>query len=226
MYVNGKFQGAYPVGHLMPIVSKGKPVTIDIFAGIKNNGISGTRIFWPFYSLIEIDTFAKTNDVVVRNFDFNYNPSTIFAWSEDFEGLAGYTMRKSPVSSVNFRIVSGSDNFEGKSISLELSGDSVTAQIESASSFSLPTGSSNVYLELNYKGNEDFTVGLVGDNDLFKPALNVSSQDNWNKIYVQLSSAVSTSPVSNKYKVAFRLLKTGDLDPKIFLDNIKLVYIQ
>ena len=34
LYVNGQFQGAYPTDALLPIVSKGKPVTINIFAGI------------------------------------------------------------------------------------------------------------------------------------------------------------------------------------------------
>lgn len=225
MYVNGKFQGAYPAGSLLPVISKGEQVKINLLAGIKNNGISDTRIFWSFYNLIEIDTLVESGKTVRRDLNFTYNPYTVFAWNEGFEGNAGYTLRKSPVSSVSFRMASAADCFEGRSVSLSLSGDSIIAQIESTSSFSLPSGSSNVYLELNYKGNEDFTVGLIGDNDQFKPALNVSAQNNWNKIYIQLSSAVSESPVSAKYRVAFRLLKRGELDPKIFLDNIKLVHL-
>lgn len=225
LYVNGQFQGAYPVGHLMPIISKGKEATIDIFAGIKNNGISGTRVHWDFYELIELDTLVQAGKTVVRNLDFKYNPYTNFDWIEDFDGTFGFSIKKSPVSSVTYRIAKPEDSFEGRSISLELSGDSITAQLESINSFSLPAGSPNVYLELDYKGNEDFTVGLVGDNDEFKPALNVAAKDTWNKIYVQLSTAVSSEPISTKYKVAFRLLKTGDLDPKIFIDNIKLLHL-
>jgi len=225
MYVNGKFQGAYPVGNLLPVVTNGQPVKVNILAGIRNNGISDTRIFWSFYNLFELDTFVEAGKTVERDINFSYNPFTVFAWNEDFEGNAGYTMRKSPVSSVSFRMAAPAESFEGRSISLSLSGDSIIGQIESTTSFSLPTGSSNVYLELNYKGNEDFTVGLVGDNDVFKPALNVVKQANWNKIYVQLSTAVSQEPVSTKYKVAFRLLKYGQEDPTIYLDNIKLVHL-
>lgn len=226
MYVNGKFQGAYPAGNLLPVISNGQPVKVNILAGIRNNGISDTRIFWSFYDVLELDTFVEAGKTVSRDLSFRYNPYTVFAWNEDFEGNAGYTMRKSPVSSVSFRMVNPPEAFEGKSISLSLSGDSITAQIESTSSFSLPTGSSNVYLELNYKGNEDFTVGLIGDNDQFKPALNVVKQANWNKIYIQLSTAVSEPPVSSKYKVSFRLLKRDVNNPIIYLDNIKLVYLQ
>src|SRR5688572_29113594 len=59
LYVNGQFQGCYPVGNLMPIVSKGKPVTISVQAGIKNNGISETRMVWPFYQTLELDTLVE-----------------------------------------------------------------------------------------------------------------------------------------------------------------------
>lgn len=225
LYVNGQFQGAYPTDALLPIVSKGKPVTINIFAGIKNNGISNTRINWNFYELFTLDTFVTSNANIVRNIDFEYNPFTTFDWLESFDGSTGFAIKKSSISSVNYRMAEPADCFEGRSIYLALSGDSVTAQIESTNSYSLPSGSSNVYLELNYKGNEDFTVGLIGDNDEFKPALNIAASESWNKIYVQLSTAVSSSPVSSKYRVAFRLLKRDDLDPKIFLDNIKLIHL-
>ena len=226
LYVNGQFQGAYPANALMPIVSKGEKVNINIFAGIKNNGISNTRINWNFYDVFTLDTFVTTNTNIVRNINFNYNPYVTFAWIESFDGNAGVSLKKSPVSSNSYYYADAADCFEGRSVYLTLSGDSIISQIESTNSYSLQTGNSNVYLELNYKGNEDFAVGLIGDDGSFKGALNVAASEYWNKIYIQLSSAVSSEPVSTKYKVAFKLLKTGDLDPKIFLDNIKLVYIQ
>src|ERR1700712_2597621 len=46
LYVNGQFQGAFPIGSLMPIVLNGDHSKIDVFAGIKNNGISKTRLNW------------------------------------------------------------------------------------------------------------------------------------------------------------------------------------
>jgi len=226
LYVNNQFQGSYPVGNLMPIVSKGEPVQISIFAGIRNNGIADTRIFWQFYSLLEIDTLVESGKIIERDFTFNYSPFAIFPWIENFEGgTSGLSVQKSPISSVNYRITSPDQAFEGNSIELALSGDSIIGQIESTNAFELPSGSSNVYLELNYKGNEDFMVGLLGDNAVEKSALMVKAQDNWNKIYVQLSYAISAEPVSNKYKVFFRVLKREIQNPKIFLDNIKLVYI-
>src|SRR5690606_2362582 len=131
------------VGSLMPIISKDAPVRINIFAGIRNNGIADTRIFWQFYSLLEIDTLVESGKIIDRDFSFNYSPFAVFPWIENFEGgTTGLSMQKSPVSSVNYRITSPDQAFEGNSIELGLSGDSIVGQIESTNSFNLPTGSS------------------------------------------------------------------------------------
>jgi hypothetical protein len=226
LYVNGKFQGSYPVGNLMPIVTKDQSVRINIFAGIKRNGISDTRINWPFYTSLQIDTAVAGGQTVTRDFTFSYIPATSFALIESFDG-SGTSFINSSISDTNvvFRTVSGAESFEGKSAMLEIpAGSSIIGRIESAAGYSLPSNSANVYLELNYKGNEEFSVGLLGDYGEI-PALVIKPQDNWNKIYVQLSNAASTPPLSSKYKIYIKLLKTDAEAPKIFFDNIKLVYL-
>lgn len=227
LYVNGQYQGAYPVGKLMPIVTKGEPVRINIFAGIKNNGIGQTRIAWNFYQYLQIDTLVESGKTIERPFHFNYNQYTKFKWIEDFDANAT-TIINSPISNVAYSIAAPADSYEGKSLQLEIAPNSsaIIAQVESSGTYALPVGSSDVYLELDYKCNQPFEVGLFGGSEL-KAALNVSPQANWNKIYIQLSNAVSNAPVYNSYKVYFRMLKTADNDnPKLFLDNIKLIHFE
>src|SRR4051812_12547604 len=86
LYVNGQFQGSYPAGNLMPIVSKGQPVTINVLAGIKNNGIGETRLVWPFYQLIQVDTFVETGKTIDRAITFEYKASATFTFIESFDG--------------------------------------------------------------------------------------------------------------------------------------------
>ncbi len=225
LYVNDQFQGMYPVGKLMPIVSHNQPVKINIFAGIKNNGISDTRIFWSFYQVLALDTFVDGGKSIERPITFKYNPFATFLWNEDFEGT-GFGIKKSDVSYTNFRVASPENSFEGRSIEMSLSGDSLVAQIESASSgFDLPEANSNVYLELNYKGNEEFVVGLLTDKGEHKPALNINPQENWNKIYVHLAPAINSVPYSNFHKIYIRLLKKNVDNPRIFIDNIKVIHL-
>lgn len=226
LYVNGRFQGIYPVGSLMPVITKGQPVTVNLFAGIKNNGISNTRISFIFYQFLTLDTLAENGKTVNRSFAFHYDSNVKFEWVEDFDSGTGFTVRKSTYGSdVNFKLAPPADAFEGKSIMMELSGDSIQAQLESNIAYPLPAGSSNVYMELNYKCTAPFEVGLIGDDAQRKDALVINPQPNWNKIYIALADPVSKSPISDKYQVYFRMLKTDAYpNPKMYLDNIKLIH--
>lgn len=225
LYVDGQFQGVYPVGSLMPIVNKNKNVTINVFAGILNNGIRDTRVPYPAYDYFSLDTFVNAGTTIKRPFTFIYSSGVKFEWVEGFEpgSGSGVTIKKSPQSDINFRYASAADSYEGRSLELNLR-DSLVAQVETSISYELPSGSPSVYLELNYKCTAPFSVGLIGDADV-KSVLVINPQANWNKIYILLSNSVSTPPVSEKYKVYFRMLNTSDHpNPVLFLDNLKLIH--
>lgn len=224
LYVDGQFQGAYPVGKLMPIVTKNESVRIEAFAGIENNGIGDTRIPWFLYQKLQYDTLIANKENISRPFSFRYNPAVSFAWLEDFEGSVGVSLVKSPISEVGYSLCPVNESFEGKSIEMVLNSAQVIAQIESATSFTLPTANSNVYLELNYKCNTKFEVGLFGTGTSEKPALLINPKDSWNKIYIQLSGVVNSEPKASAYKVYFRMINNG-ADAKVQLDNIKLLYL-
>jgi len=224
LYVDGQFQGAYPIGKLMPVLTKNESVRIEAFAGIKNNGIADTRIPWFLYQKLQYDTLISTGQHIIRPFTFNYNPNVTFSWLEDFEGTAGVTLVKSPVSEVGYALSSAENSFEGKSIEMELNSAQIIAQLESASSYTLPTANSNVYLELNYKCNTKFEVGIFGNGTSEKAAIILNPRETWNKIYIQLSGVVNSEPKAPSYKVYFRMINDG-ANPKVQLDNIKLLYL-
>jgi hypothetical protein len=225
LYVDGKFQGAYPSGNLMPIVTKGQKVKINILAGIKNNGISGTRISWTFYDFITIDTLVESGKTIERPITFKYNANTKFTWMENFE-LTVYTLKKSNTNptDTNWKFASAAESFEGKSIEVGLTGNALVAQVESSITYTIPSASSNVFLEINYKANQAFEVGMVSGS-VNKPAIMVNPSDTWNKIYIQLADVYNRDPKSSAQKVYFKLLKTSEnANPKMFLDNIKLIH--
>ena len=233
LYVDGKYQGTYPFGNLLPILRKGNNIRINIFAGIKNNGISDTRIFYPFYDFITFDTLVESGKTIERSFRFNYKAATTVTLNETFDGNLGRLFTKSAVSSSSsciYTVSESPDSFEKQSaeLSLPYDGYDQIAQIESSGSgFALPGSTGNVYLELDYKSNTEFSVGLIGEDGALKPAVMVTPQENWNKIYVQLSNAVNETPVSGKYKVYVKFIK-ADTETgirRVFLDNIKLLFL-
>lgn len=232
LYVNGKFQGVYPVGKLMPIVSNGNKVSINVFAGIKNNGISDTRIFWPMYEFLTIDTLVESGKTIERDFTFKYKSSTTFTLIEDFDRNGSF-FENAAISdpSFTYKVSNGAESFEGNYFELALPFDfdyNYIGRIESSGSgFSLPTSSSNVYLEFNYKCNVAFNVGIITNEGIARFAYGVNPQENWNKIYISLANVINTNPVSTKCKIYFDFAKRKD-DPgakRVLLDNIKLVYL-
>ncbi|MDI1354567.1 MAG: hypothetical protein PSX36_06600 [bacterium] len=225
LYVNGQFQGCYPVGNLMPIVSKNEKVTIDILPGIKNNGISDTRIFYPMYTKLEFDTTVASGTTLERAFTFQYKTSTIFPLIEGFEGGANGFNFVAANSDTIFHVASPEDSYEGNCIEMGLSGRSLVGKIESSIAYALPHGTSDVYLELNYKCSAEIQVGVIGDDLRDNTALLIGPKSEWNKIYVQLATVLNSPPLSNKYKIFFKLLNKDVAEPRMFLDNIKLVYL-
>ncbi|MFZ1524945.1 MAG: hypothetical protein WAT22_09025, partial [Saprospiraceae bacterium] len=83
------------------------------------------------------------------------------------------------------------------------------------------------YLELDYKGQGEIAVGLLKITSglpkityhLFIPA-----NENWNKIYVELTDQTSANDYS-EYGVVMSIRKTGNNpESKVYLDNIKHIH--
>lgn len=227
LYVNGQFQGVYPVGATMPIVSHDHGVRLLVVPGIRNNGIGATRVWWPFYSSVQVDTSAAAGSTLTMPLQFSYKSVVNFAWLEDFDGGVGVSVAPSDLSDTTFRIIDGADAFENRSMELALAAPHTVAQVESTGEgFALPASESNVYLEINYKCNNEFSVGLIGDDLLPRPVIFLNPRNEWNKIYIQLAQAVNTPQTSSRYRVYFRMVRgESQENPRLFLDNIKLVYL-
>lgn len=224
LYVNGKFQGAYAYGSTMPIVNYGESVRIDIFAGIKNNGISGTTITWTFYDKISFDTLVESGKTIERGLTFKYNPGVNFLWLEDFDGAGISLVRSSPTSlTTSLNIVSSAESFQGKSAMFELPSNIILGQFESSIAYTIPLGNPNVYLELNYKCDLELEVGITDGVNL-KNAITLNAKSEWNKIYIQLAEAANRLPAPTQQKIYFRALNPNQMNnARVWLDNIKLI---
>jgi hypothetical protein len=228
VYSNGIFRGAYPVGAKMPFIIKDGKATVDVFAGIMNNGIPETRINWLLYEPVKFDTSLKSGENIVRNFTFKYREPVKFLWVENFE-LPGFSLVRSSNSDTTFKVNTNNEHvFEGnRSVEFGLTGNSFVAQVESATSYSVPmsSGSGNVYLELDYKCNTEFEIGILS-NGLYSQALVITPKENWNHIYVQLSTAVNADPSTPFKKIALRIRRNSSISAqKVYFDNVKFVYL-
>jgi hypothetical protein len=230
-YVNGKFQGAYQIGRKMPVPSLVN-ATIDILAGINRDGISDKKVSYPFYNRLTFDTSGANGSTIEKKLVFSYRSDAVIRFFESFEGFGsttGITFKKSFSTDTTFSILTGNNAaFEGtRCLSIGVDNARTYANIETINSnFALPRNSEFVYLELNYKCNQAFEVGVY-KNGQYNVAGGINASSEWNKIYIHLATAVTTLPINNNDQTCgffIRMIKSSDVNTgNLLIDNVKIV---
>ena len=92
----------------------------------------------------------------------------------------------------------------------------------------LPQAGSPVFLELDYKSNTQFLVGVYVNypqSVIQKDLLWINPKQEWNKIYVNLTTTISEGINASSFKVFIGMRRDFDLEKnELYFDNIKVVY--
>ena len=227
VYSNGDLLGVYELPCTFPVLQEGEN-DITIKAGIKMNGIAGSRAYYPFYAPYE-QRIDLQPDVT-----FNLHPSVTYYsdkvhFNEDFED-GGILFEKFGDSDTTIIKTSASGCvFEGAySGIINLNSACDHAISATSTGYELPKTGTPVFLEMNYKTNNSFRVGLyaiTGGQSIKNELITLNTTDTWNKIYINLTSICSSNQSASNFKLYFEVYKeTGIENAVILLDNIKLVY--
>jgi hypothetical protein len=235
VYVDDALLGVFELPAHFPVLAEGKH-KLEIRPGIKLNGISSTRVPYPFYKPIiyESRNFIPEITDSLKNISTTYYSNTTFQWMEDFEGSnisfyepsASDTAIKqtSPKNSPD-AFLSSYSHYSGR---ISLTEDKPEYVGYSFNSFPMPESQgASVLLELNFKTNNFVTVGLLMQTSgIFKevPLVILGHTDEWKKIYINLGPNISLNSTADDYKVLFRAgFESDSADVQILLDNIKIV---
>lgn len=223
-YVDGEFKGIFPLGSVMPIVATDK-AEITLFAGIKNNGISATRLPYPLYNSVIITQTLQAGKTYTVSPQFEYSSNAIFYYNPPQDFDSSFSQFESKGDSSYVRITDPAKTFGGTggSIFMSMSDAKPTSKMVQTVQYGLPTGGTVIYLELNYKCNQAVTIGIIGGGFDERGAITLSeTSGEWNKIYIQITSIVSTPPTYPGYQVYIKAVKAV-VTPEIYIDNIKLI---
>jgi hypothetical protein len=220
VYVDDQLQGVYELPATFPMLETDYQ-TLRIKAGIKSNGIASSRIAYPFYtSFIDTVLFTPNQTITVAP-TVSYLDSLDF-WLEDFEtGLSLDT------DSLSFSIdnFNGIDNKYGK---ITLQDSMFLSEITTFEFPHLPQSGAPVFLELDYKCDTEFLVGVYVNfpqSVLQKDLLWINPKNDWNKIYINLTSTISEGVGAESFKVFIGLKRDFDLEKnELYFDNLKIVY--
>ena len=224
VYINDQLQGVYELPAKFPVLENDYQ-TLRIKAGIKSNGIASSRIAYPFYaSFIDTAVLFTPNQTITVNPIVSYLESAHFSL-EDFEG-AGVDLETTVISdTILLEFTDSLGNQYGGGV---LNDSLITFEITTDELLDLPQAGAPVFLELDYKCNTEFLVGVYinfPQSVLQKDLLWINPKDDWNKIYVDLKPTISEGVGAESFKVFIGMKRDFSLETnKVYFDNLKVVY--
>lgn len=226
VYSTSSFLGVFPIPGKIPILEYGT-VQLELFPGIRANGIKSTPDIYGFFTRTK-----HTLDLQPGKFDtiipmYTYDPAVHIRMVENFDGsikwfttqIAGYPLE-----------MTANTEFEGRAGTFTVDEAEPIFEVATPAFSNIPQNNTPIYLELHYKTEIPFLIGLEGSSSSIPKAkqyiAGVNAKDEWNKIYFSLTDAINLSDLES-YKVIIRadLPINGSVDSaRVWIDNIKLIH--
>jgi hypothetical protein len=240
VYVNGAEIGTVELPVTFPVIATGNAEVI-VFPNIKENASSNSQKYFKPY-----ESFTQTVNLEAGKIDslkpkIIYRSNANFRWMEDFEDQA-ISIVKSGANSSNDSFYTiptstpGVDQpFTGSNFCgfINVTSDSfVVFERSTLSTFNdIPFLGTDVYVELDIKSNINVQVGVYsyyGTDYEQAPVLVINSTaGKWKKIYVNLKPQIGDFISGTPIRLFFGFYKEDNdqTDYKVYLDNLKLVYL-
>jgi len=234
IYVDDNPIGAFQIPCTFPIIATTGPHKVEIFAGIENVGDAGSRLKYPFYTSYMIPNLTLTQGSTTK-----FKPTIQYAnWTdipllENFDNEISpkfYTVPGIEPSDTSMFIVKKANNpnvYQGiASGEVYLDGAKHINYYGFSDTFDLKNDGNAVFMEMNYKTNCVFTVGMynvyIGGTPV--PVVYVDTSSAWKKMYINLQPTIAHS--ISQYNAGYRLffyMNSPGASAQLYLDNIKLV---
>ncbi len=235
LYVGTEFLGAYELPATVPFLASGA-TDITVFPGIKVNGFASLPEINNFYERFEVNVDLQEGEVTTIQPTTRYKESVVFPFIENFDGT--HILDEDEDGNTNtFITVSSVGALENASGYAQLDVDNI--EIEAATNVrfeNLPTNNTLVYLEMDYKTDIQFAIGLIGHRmnapEAQQYIIVLNTQEDWNKIYIDLTSELAASAL-DEYQLVINAILPVNADGgfsqeegNLYLDNIKLVHFE
>ena len=224
--MNGEVIGVFEIPSQIPILSEGIH-SFDIYPGIKVNGISGNRIKYPFYKKFEIDVTLSQEQILSIQPITSYIENITFQLKEPGTFEQPGTMFERVDTNDPKAIRQTYEVFQGQySAAIYLDSLNNKFDLRNIDELELPL---NTFLELDFKSNISFNVGVViinsGNIPIKEELIQLYPTENWKKIYLDLYPLINQGNNNSKFKIYL----DGQYDDlitnnSIYIDNIKLVH--
>ncbi len=234
IFVNGKDLGTWELPCKIPILATDS-TDIQIFPGIKMNGISTSRPRYPFVQGTTLKLGLKAGTVLsVPEISVKYFNETIMELVENFEPDYNQYFESTDSTGVSFERIDDPAN-QGNRIGVINLEDSVDNFEIVSTPLLFNYVPSSVFLEFDYRSDseeiQNFYVGTLIETSTssvptHEPLVVVNTSTQWKKIYINLTQSVLRNQLTaTSYRVILSGGKSGTNDIHLYFDNIKVVYL-
>lgn len=231
VYIDNEFHGTYELPVRFPVLLTGAH-QVKVFPGILLNGIAGTRSPYPFYKSSEHTVNIPASGTAVINPGTYYLTEVECSYCESFEG-SGFSLAPTIQSDTMMYLLTPGDTniFEGAgSGAVYLQTANTMFEMSTTNEFRPPGAGAAVFVELNYKINQEMSMGLFvyqpNLDPVQIPVITFRKTESWNKIYVPIGEFISSYPLATGFKLYFGTIKDVNTTVSSFyIDNIKVVNI-
>ncbi len=232
-FVDHEDLGAYELPIDIPVLEDGKH-SFNFRPGIKLSGVASTRVYYPFFELIEQEIDLSIGEYSHPQLKTRYKSSTLFPWRENFEDQSSSLRRRSDSDTIMLVKNRGyTDTIYGQMMGAVYLTDArpkaeLSTNYQEDVGFEIVTVGIPVFVELSYKTNNEFGIGVIVKSGgvLYEEHVAVvrASPDRWKRIYVNITPNLEKYSEIDYLNVLFHAEKEeGVEEATILLDNIKLV---
>ncbi len=236
VFVNDTMLGIFELPATIPVLAQGEQDLL-IGPGIIVSTLSELRDNYLFYDAFRTTFDFKPGEIQEIEPFVTYREEAnqyVYLTVDDFDDVDitfnGFT--KSNGSDTNIVVTRDPNEvFEGRGSGvIDITPDMNFVQIQTSAAYTLPQQGNIVYMELDYKTDTEFTLGVFINN--------ISGQDQtidyvtfrdtggeWKKAYMALTSLISNgfSPEDYIFYFRARLPADGGVTGQIMIDNVKLM---
>ena len=226
--------GTFQLPCKIPVLRKGLIDRVRVTPVVKQDGIAGKRIYYPYYDYITFDSVRFQTDSVtdLGTLQTHYVSQTLMrvAWQEFFEpGPSEISIDTSMV-----RVFATDTVCSGYSCgAVRIKPNQTNVSFWADTTFTVTDPQAIIYLEMDYWSDFDFSVGL--NNPKYDGGPNVITshmtiygkpEKGWQKIYVNIGALWSKEYYHYKYiRPFFTIFNPDGKSGNLYIDNLKVVVL-
>ena len=233
--------GVFQLPFTVPVLRHGVAKYLRVVPVVKQNGIAGSRIAYPYYQTIELNDIKLAADSVTQlgRFDSSknqwylqgnyYTRDRIEILCEDYFEPTSFTTNFD--TSVTWVRNDPENACTGQGYALFAPPDSVTVATFSINPTFSPAPSKILYLEMDYKTDLDLYIQMLGhtlsssSSASSKSIMTLYPNSQWQKIYINLGRTWSQFNYNTPISIFFQTANPDHKEGKVMLDNVKIITI-